>query len=487
VPAPDLGHDTGEPSRLPFFVGVRSSDRVIRTAARVVVLGALLCGTLAAQSRFASFTEVRDVLGSLADILPAALKVPEASAAARAWTGWAERQDRTIRDRLQRGDEETIVNWLLFGTTFTTLPRVPLDTPGAPSDQNARTQLIAARTAALVNALASPGQDERRLFARALFARQGYSMATSAERTKLATRLSRLVESVLAERADISREIQAIRQAASVSEQFAAQSKLFRDRGLSLDTSFRPSFALEQALLQLRAKRLLESGEIRDVAVIGPGLDFTDKTSGYDFYPQQTLQPFALIDSLIRTGLVKDAASVRLTTLDISPRVNDHLARSRKRASAGEAYRLRLPLDLGIKWKPQVLEYWKVAGDRIGTTTAPTRATVAGANVDVRTVVVRPAVTLQIAPLDLNVVLQRSDSRRFDLVVATNVFVYYDVLEQVLALANVRAMLNPGGFLLSNNALLELPASKMRSLGYITVEYSETRDDGDHIVWYQAQ
>ena len=75
----------------------------------------------------------------------------------------------------------------------------------------------------------------------------------------------------------------------------------------------------------------------------------------------------------------------------------------------------------------------------------------------------------------------------FDQMRRADVFVYYDVLEQVLALANVRAMLKPGGVLLSNNALLELPSSGMRSAGYVTVEYSDTRDDGDHIVWYQAK
>jgi len=67
------------------------------------------------------------------------------------------------------------------------------------------------------------------------------------------------------------------------------------------------------------------------------------------------------------------------------------------------------------------------------------------------------------------------------------VFVYYDVLEQALALANVHSMLRPGGLLLSNNALLELPSSGMRSVGYVTVEYSDARDDGDHVVWYQAK
>jgi hypothetical protein len=36
--------------------------------------------------------------------------------------------------------------------------------------------------------------------------------------------------------------------------------------------------------------------------VIGPGLDVADKQDGFDFYPQQTLQPFALVDSLRRLG-----------------------------------------------------------------------------------------------------------------------------------------------------------------------------------------
>jgi hypothetical protein len=458
---------------------------------RVILIAfvvAVISTTGDAQARFSAFAEVRDVLAALAAILPQELKAADAAAAEQVWTSWATRQDRSIRSRLQRGDEETIVNWLLFGTTFTKLPRVPLDSPGAASmDEAQRTQLIAARVADLAAALAAPGQDERRLFARELFAKEGYLTESAPDWVRLITHLNELVQSVIAERAELTREIQSIRQAGDASDQFAARSKLFRDRGLSLDTSFRPSFALEQALVQLRQRGLLKPGAIRDVAVIGPGLDFTDKTSGYDFYPQQTLQPFALIDSLVRVGLITDPATVRLTTLDISPRVNDHLHRSRQRATAGQSYRIRLPLERDVKWKPAAVEYWKVAGDRVGTAASPTRATVAGANVDVRTVAVRPAVALRLEPLDLNIVVQRSDTHRFDLIVATNVFVYYDVLEQVLALSNVRSMLKPGGILLSNNALLELPATRMRSVGYVTVEYSDLRDDGDHIVWYRAE
>ena len=71
------------------------------------------------------------------------------------------------------------------------------------------------------------------------------------------------------------------------------------------------------------------------------------------------------------------------------------------------------------------------------------------------------------------------------MLIATNILVYYDVFEQSLALANIEKMLQPGGFLLSNNALLELPGSGMHSVGYETVVYSDKPNDGDHIVWYQ--
>jgi len=61
--------------------------------------------------------------------------------------------------------------------------------------------------------------------------------------------------------------------------------------------------------------------------------------------------------------------------------------------------------------------------------------------------------------------------------------VMYGVLTAVTAV--IQFGLRPGGFLLSNNALLELPASRLRSVGYLTVPYSDRPDDGDHIVWYR--
>ena len=72
----------------------------------------------------------------------------------------------------------------------------------------------------------------------------------------------------------------------------------------------------------------------------------------------------------------------------------------------------------------------------------------------------------QIGAEDFNVVTQRWTGPPFDLVIATNVFVYYDKLDQSLAFAAIEAMLRPGGFFLTNNAIVELPVSRLRSVGF---------------------
>jgi hypothetical protein len=85
--------------------------------------------------------------------------------------------------------------------------------------------------------------------------------------------------------------------------------------------------------------------------------------------------------------------------------------------------------------------------------------------------------------------LQRleTDSEQFDLIIATNILVYYDVFEQSLAMVNIENMLRPGRFLICNNALPEFPFLPLHAIGYLTVSYSVRPNDGDHIVWYQRK
>ena len=101
------------------------------------------------------------------------------------------------------------------------------------------------------------------------------------------------------------------------------------------------------------------------VAVIGPGLDVVDKQEGYDFYPPQTIQPFAVIDSLVRLGLA-DADTVRVTTFDVSARVNDHIGDIDGRARAGTPYVIHAALDGAVAWTPELLGYFGRFGEAVG-------------------------------------------------------------------------------------------------------------------------
>jgi hypothetical protein len=463
--------------------GGASGSPFVLLGSFLVLLTTFLTAPLVAAGVYASYADVRAVLTALAEILPAELKGRDQTALSKAWDDWALRHDREIRSRLERGDEDTVVNWLLFGTSFTSRPRAVFES--SPTDAAQLVELVTARTRDLIVALQSPGSDERRLFARQLLERKGYRLQTPVDRDRLGQHLLAEVARVAGEQAGYARDLGDIRRLDDTTEQFVARSRLFRNRGLSADTTILPSLAIERSLAELRARGLIAVNSLHEVAVIGPGLDFSDKSSGYDFYPQQTLQPFTLMDSLVRLGLIDRTSPVHVATLDLSPRVNDHLTRARRRASRGLPYLIRLPIDAGLAWKPEVTTYWNAAGDRIGTAVSTPSQAPVGKNVRVRTMSIPPRVVLQIQPEDVNVVVQRVADRRFDLVIATNIFVYYDVLDQALAFANVEATLKPGGFLLSNNALLELPESRLRSVGYLTVQYSDRQDDGDHIVWYR--
>jgi hypothetical protein len=73
-------------------------------------------------------------------------------------------------------------------------------------------------------------------------------------------------------------------------------------------------------------------------------------------------------------------------------------------------------------------------------------------------------------------------------VIATNVFIYYDVLEQALAMSNVEAMLKPGAFLLANFSAPNLTTVTIRPVETTTTLYARAVNENirDFIVWYKA-
>ena len=429
---------------------------------------------------FAEATQILQVLRE--ELLPDAFRGRSPQELETMWPRWVATRDAAIRQRVVQGDEDSVIHLVLFGTTFTKRPR-PTD-----SELNALFTRPAEGKAALrprvddfIAGVASPGNDERLQFARGVIARAGIDPATAPGKDQTRQFLEARMQAVAASSAAATKTVDA--------GDALTTATVYRDRGLSSDTSLLVDYGIDVAL-QAVARARPTAGTVRRVAIVGPGLDFTDKLWGYDFYPPQTIQPFAVIDSLIRHGL-SSPGDVRVTAFDLSPQVIEHLEAARGRAAAGSPYGLVLPRNLDRSWTQGLVEYWQRLGDRIGEETAAGTPPATAGRVEVRSVRVRPSVVLATAPRDLNVVLEREErpaTERFDLVIATNILLYYDLFEQSLAVANIASMLRPGGLFLTNTRLVELPRSPIRSVGYTDSVYTTgPRGDetGDRIWRYE--
>jgi len=422
-------------------------------------------------------------------LLPPALADKTNADLGTVWPAWVAFRDAEIRARLHRGDEDSVVHLWLFGTSFTARPRAtaPMLTAMGP---DARAALLQGRLEDLVAGMRAPGGNDRLVVARRVLEHSGIDVMAPAGGIDAARQLEALRERMLRELSQFRHDTVSAREMGDTKAAFGAYLTYYQGRGLSSDSSMLATYSVERALADARASRTQAAGSIRRVAVVGPGLDFVDKAEGHDFYPPQTLQPFALVDSLVRVGLAHPDG-VDVTTFDISPRVVDHLTDARARTGRGEPYVVHVALDpddATHAWHPDVVRYWQRFGDLIGTEVAPLPLPPSMEDVRVRAVRVQPDLVRSVRSLDLIIILERvpiaESEAGFDLIVATNILVYYEPFEQALALANIAAMLRPGGVLLTNDAVLEIPEVPLRSQGNLAVPFSTRAGDGERMVWY---
>jgi hypothetical protein len=451
----------------------------------LVCAAGLAVAAQAGTRTFISYAEARPVIDAFHDGLPLPLQSKTAAELESAWPDWVKSRDAAIRARLARGDEDSIVNLWLYGTSFTKQPRAA---EGDRSADGARamSQVLRLRLEDFIADLGSTSASERMRFARQVIERLGPAPDTAAGRQRIRRALIEWRDRMAVEFQQYDRALQSTLRA-SPNADVTAYSTIFRDRGLSSDTSLVPDYGIERALDGMKSQGAIGAVPIRRVGLIGPGLDFTNKADGYDFYPPQTIQPFVLADSLIRLGLAR-ADDLRVTAFDLSPRINQHLDAARERARSGTPYVVQLPLNRDERWASDLVAFWQRAGDRIGDDVKPAAPPPSAGNLRVRAVRVRPSVVTSTMAEDLNIVLERvapvADDERFDLIVATNILVYYDAFEQSLALANAARMLRPGGLFLANNAVF--PTAPMKpSAGYQRVIYSDRQHD--HFFWYQHE
>ena len=136
----------------------------------------LLVAAVSTQPRargYLPLSDVRPLLAAPAAPIPSDLPVLTGPQANSRWLSWIATHDRNIRQRLREGDEDTLVNWLLLGRSFTSLAPVTVYSGASEAAVASATGLIRARVDALVLALESPGGDERRQFARSYLESRG--------------------------------------------------------------------------------------------------------------------------------------------------------------------------------------------------------------------------------------------------------------------------------------------------------------------------
>jgi hypothetical protein len=402
-----------------------------------------------------------DVASIKWDDLGAARQLFEAKGIARdTFDDYIKTLHATHAGRVRTGDLDHLVFYWLQSARFTSAPPIepalsakglverlkPQDRAAfLRADPRATTPVmpgpVRARLDALLRAIAKPSTDPRLSYFRELVT----SVFPQAEQR----RAGLTAEYLRVMRFLYEKEFIAQRSA----EAPTAVAELYRTRGLSTDTAVEAGYLV---YLGLGIARSLDpERRIRRVLIVGPGLDLAPRTGMLDLAAPQSYQPWAVIDAVLGLSLAR-ASELEVVAADINPRVVAHLRRA-----AANPPSLTLVSEIHdtatVKLTPEYREYFGGLGKAAGQTRNDTGGG-PGGHLRKQLQVSRDAArTLTAEPLD--VVTERLDDGRFDLVIATNILPYFDDVELSLAMANIGAMLAPGGLFLHNEArplLLEL-------------------------------
>src|SRR3954453_10669894 len=144
-------------------------------------------------NEFISLDAAKPVLSTYASSLPEELRPANALTAAK-WDTWVQRSDRQVRDRLDRGEEDTLTNLLRFGVTYTKEFRIDDDYLVRYGQSSLVNSFAEKRANDLIRALSAPSTwpaNSRESMARMrrLLEKKGFSYATPQQRKNLKTYL----------------------------------------------------------------------------------------------------------------------------------------------------------------------------------------------------------------------------------------------------------------------------------------------------------
>lgn len=379
---------------------------------------------------------------------------------------------RRNQERVHEGDRDHLVQYVLQGTTFTTSrpiePALSARTlvEGLSASEHAAflkgvsvaDRVIPPSARARIDAFVAAVTDSSRLSGlegvRPLL---GSLSATTDEGLKRVLN----EEYLRVMRFIYEKEFVAARSATAVAD----TSRLNQTRGLSTDASVEAGYAVYLALATLRT--LEPQRTIRRVLIVGPGLDVAPRTGFSAAVPEQSYQPFAVMDALVGQGL-SSIETLSMHAIDINPRVVAWLNDIR-----GARLRLRMTTSVvetgGVHFADDFKRYFNALGNAVGET-GPPESPAAGRLA--KTLDIPSGVTQGIVAAPLDVVVDRL-AERFDLVVVTNVFPYLSDEELLLAVTNIASMLTPGGVLIHNEPR-PLAARAALALGLVPLHARST-------------
>jgi SAM-dependent methyltransferase len=242
---------------------------------------------------------------------------------------------------------------------------------------------------------------------------------------------------------------------------------------------------------------------VKRALVVGPGIDVANRHLG-PFAPVAVYQPFELQASLLQHGLA-EADALTIDCLDINPLIVQHLQAAIARARAGQSYPLTVfhflrgpfafpdvrvyvesflaglpdvrrrpgPERVSIEVFAQGYERAQAAGAITPATTAELRRQAAIATLEVE---VPPAAVQGLRAVQADLVTDALPAASYDLILCTNLLVYFERGPRALAVANMARALKPGGVLIATDRLVPSPGGVVLGLKHIHSELYERFD-----------
>ena len=396
----------------------------------------------------------KDKLPDLPDIKDPAKDGKESKTAAKQAEDWLKQRDGFIRTRIEQAVGDSISATILFGNSFTTLPS--MGTPAsAVNPAGDLTAAARARVDAFVEAL--DHQEGERLELALQYLRRQRVPADEAK-AFLSGNLRRY----------------------AIAQSILQKTHKNSDDAIPPEASLMTDFAIESTLKTLKDKGEIKT-HIRRIAVIGPGLDHGGTGDGFDFLPLQMVQPFAVLEAVLRLGIAQPS-EVQVIAFDLNPWV---LAQAKSGKGKSAHYVVQAGHPAAAAWNGNALSYWQHFGDIVGQ---PATAAQAPSGIELRAIEIKPQFAARVSMEEMDIVTQTFDGRDggFDLVIATNVLDYYSPWEQGLAMFSVARMMNHGGLFLINNGASAPKLSEFEPAGTESIAY-HADGTGDSITVFRRR